>query len=83
MACLGVGTVVGNAVVLRLTVARPVLVAAGALVVASTQAAILGTGLGTAGIAALELLAGVGVALFFTLWDFSVQDQVRADDLRG
>jgi MFS family permease len=74
--CLGVGTVVGNAVVLRLTVARPVLVAAGALVVASTQAAILGTGLGTAGIAALELLAGVGVALFFTLWDFSVQDQV-------
>jgi MFS family permease len=76
VACFGVGTVIGNAVVLRLSVSRPVLVAAGALVVASTQAAIIGSGLGTVGIAALELFAGVGVALFFTLWDFSVQDQV-------
>ena len=50
----------------------------GALVVASLQAAILGSGLGTAGIAALELVAGVGVALFFTLWDLSVQEQVPA-----
>ena len=43
---------------------------------ASTQAAIIGCGLGTAGIAALELLAGICVALFFTLWDLSIQEQV-------
>ncbi len=33
------------------------------------QAAIIGSGLGTWGIAGLEVIAGVGVALFFTLWD--------------
>jgi MFS family permease len=76
VACFGLGSVLGNVLALRLAVSRPVLVAAGALVVASTQAAIIGSGLGTAGIAALELCAGVGVALFFTLWDFSIQDQV-------
>ena len=43
---------------------------------ASTQAAIIGSGLGTVGIAALELLAGVCVALFFTLWDLSIQEQI-------
>jgi hypothetical protein len=32
--------------------------------------------LGTAGIAALELLAGICVALFFTLWDLSIQEQI-------
>jgi MYXO-CTERM domain-containing protein len=37
---------------------------------------IIGSGLGTAGIAALELLAGVFVALFFTLWDLSIQEQI-------
>jgi MFS family permease len=74
--CFGVGTVLGNVAALRLPGRRPVLLAAGALVVASTQAAIIGSGLGTAGIAALELVAGVGVALFFTMWDFTIQDQV-------
>jgi MFS family permease len=37
---------------------------------------IIGSGLGTAGIAALELLAGIASALFFTLWDTSIQEQV-------
>jgi MFS family permease len=77
-ACFGVGSIIGNLVALRLRVGRPMRLAAGALLVASTQAAIIGSGLGTAGIAALELLAGVGVALFFTLWDLSIQEQIPA-----
>jgi Transmembrane secretion effector len=77
-AAFGIGTVAGNVVALRARVRRPILVAAIALTVASLQAAIIGSGLGTAGIAALMALAGVGVALFFTFWDLSVQEQVPA-----
>jgi MFS family permease len=76
--CFGVGTIIGNLLALRLRLRRPVLVAALALVGASTQAAILGSGLGTPGIAALELVAGVAVSLFFILWDTSLQEQVPA-----
>jgi transmembrane secretion effector len=78
VACWGIGTGVGNLVAFRVRVGRPVMVAAIALVGASTQAVILGSGLGTAGIAALELLAGVASSLFFTLWDTSIQEQVPA-----
>lgn len=76
VACFGVGSIAGNLVALRFPVRRPILVAAVALVVASLQAAIIGSGLGTPGIAALELVAGVAVSLFFTLWDLSIQEQV-------
>jgi predicted MFS family arabinose efflux permease len=78
VACFGIGGMLGNVVALRLPLRRPVFTAALALVGASTQAAIIGSGLGTAGIAALELLAGVCVALFFTLWDLSIQEQIPA-----
>jgi MFS family permease len=76
VACFGIGGVLGNVVALRLPLRRPVFTAALALVGASTQAAIIGSGLGTVGIAALELLAGLCVALFFTLWDLSIQEQI-------
>lgn len=76
--CFGIGGIVGNLVALRLPLRRPVAVAAAALVGASTQAVIIGSGLGTVGIAALELLAGACVALFFTLWDLSIQEQIPA-----
>jgi len=75
-ACWGIGTVVGNLFAMRARIARPVLLAALMLVVASMQPAIIGSGLGTAGIAALQILAGVGSSLFFTLWDTSIQEQV-------
>ena len=78
VACFGIGGVLGNVVALRLPLRRPVFTAALALVGASTQAAIIGSGLGTIGIAGLELLAGVCVALFFTLWDLSIQEQIPA-----
>jgi MFS family permease len=76
VACFGLGTVAGNLVALRARIRRPVLVAAVALLGAATQAVIIGSGLGTAGIAALELVAGVAVSLFFTMWDTSIQEQV-------
>jgi MFS family permease len=78
VACWGIGTAVGNVLAMRLGLARPVLAAAVALVGASLQAVIIGSGLGTAGIAGLELLAGIASALFFTLWDTSIQEQVPA-----
>jgi hypothetical protein len=78
VACFGIGGVLGNVVALRLPLRRPVFTAALALVGACTQAAIIGSGLGTAGIAAFELLAGICVALFFTLWDLSIQEQIPA-----
>ena len=74
--CFGVGSVLGNLLALRARPRRPVLVAAVALVAGSMQAAIIGSGLGTAGIAAAQLGAGIAVALFFTLWDTSIQEQV-------
>jgi predicted MFS family arabinose efflux permease len=78
VASFGIGGVLGNVVALRLPLRRPVFTAALALVGACTQAAIIGSGLGTAGIAALELMAGICVALFFTLWDLSIQEQIPA-----
>jgi len=76
VACFGIGTVTGNLLALRLRLRRPVLLGAIALVGACTQAAIIGSGLGTAGTAALMVLAGIAVSLFFTLWDTSIQEQV-------
>jgi MFS family permease len=76
VACWGIGTALGNVLALRLRIARPVMVAAIALVGASTQGVIIGSGLGTAGIAGLEVIAGVASSLFFTLWDTSIQEQV-------
>jgi MFS family permease len=78
VACWGIGTAAGNLLALRVPIRRPVLLAAIALVGASTQGVIIGSGLGTAGIAALEVLAGVASSLFFTLWDTSIQEQVPA-----
>jgi predicted MFS family arabinose efflux permease len=72
----GLGTIAGNLLALRLSISRPVLVAAAALVGAATQAVIIGSGLGTAGIAILEFPAGIAVSLFFTLWDTNIQEQV-------
>ena len=77
-AAFGVGTILGNLVALRAPVRRPILVASVALVFGSLQAVIIGSGLGTYGIAGLEALAGIFVALFFTFWDLSVQEQVPA-----
>lgn len=71
----GAGAVIGSVLALRLKPERTLVVTFTAMLIASLQGVFLASGLGTAGIALLEMLAGVGVALFFTLWDTTVQEQ--------
>ncbi len=75
----GVGAVAGSALALRLRPSRTLVAAFTAMVLASLQGAFLASGTGTLGIAALELVAGVGVSLFFTLWDTTIQEQVPGE----
>jgi MFS family permease len=72
----GAGCVVGDLVFLRWRPRFALRVSSLLLIGASCQAAIIGSGLGTWGIAALECLAGVCVTGFFTLWETSLQEHV-------
>jgi hypothetical protein len=76
VAAFGVGSIVGDVLVLRLKPSRPLLVAGVAFVVASCQAAIVGSGLPVAGIAVLEGITGVAVSVGFTLWETTLQEQI-------
>ena len=72
----GIGSVVGDVVLLRLR-PRFALRAAGAgLILASSQAAIYGADVSLALMLPLQALAGVGVSAFFTLWEVSLQEHV-------
>ncbi len=75
----GVGAVIGSAIAIRYRPARPLRVAFAAMLLASMQGAFVASGLGTAGIAALELLAGIAVSLQYTLWESTIQEQVPPD----
>lgn len=76
VSAFGAGSVIGQLLIYRLPFRRPIRASVMALVIASSQAAIIGSGLGTWGIAALEAVTGVAVSLFFTLWETSLQQQV-------
>ncbi|MFD8480592.1 MFS transporter [Kitasatospora sp. NPDC059673] len=69
----GLGSIVGDVCAYRLKPARPMAVAAVAMAVASCQALIIGSGAPVAVIALLEACTGVGVSLFFLLWETSLQ----------
>jgi MFS family permease len=72
----GVGSVVGDLVLLRVR-PRFALRAAGAgLILASTQAAIYGSDLSLGLMLPLQALAGAGVSVFFTLWEVSLQEHI-------
>lgn len=75
-AAFGIGSVVGDVIVIRVRFSRPLLVGTCALTVASCQALIVGSGLPVAGIAALEAVTGVAVAMYFTLWELSLQQHI-------
>lgn len=75
-AVFGCGSLVGNVIALRWRPRRPMLVVAAGMTLASTQAAIIGSGLPLGVIAGLEGVAGIGVALVFTLWDSALQEFV-------
>lgn len=72
----GAGAVLGSVVAYRVRFERTLVLTFGAMLLASSQGVILASGLGVPAIAALECLAGVGVSLFFTVWDLTIQQQV-------
>ena len=75
-ACFGVGCVLGDLLLLRWRPTHALRVASLMFVGASCQAAFIGSGLGTWGIGALEVLAGVCVTGAFTLWETSLGEHV-------
>ena len=81
VACFGVGNVLGDLLFLRWRPRFALRVASLLLVGASCQAAMIGSGLGTWGIGALELLAGVCVTGAFTLWETSLGEHVPSRSL--
>lgn len=81
VAAFGAGAVVGDLLLLRWRPRFALRVAALCLLGASAQAAVIGSGLPIAGIAALEFGAGIAVTGFFTLWETSLQEHVPNDQL--
>jgi MFS family permease len=77
----GVGCIVGDLALLRWRPRHALRVAGIALIAASCQAAVYGSGLGIAGTCVLQALAGVGVTMFFTLWEVSLQEHVPGEAL--
>lgn len=75
-ASFGLGAILGDLVIIRLRLTRPLLVASCSLVVASCQAIIIGSGLPVAGIAILEGVTGVAVSMYWTLWELSLQQHI-------
>lgn len=72
----GAGTLVADLLLLRLRPRRALLVAGVGLVVASTQAAVYGSGVALGAMCALQFAAAFGVTAFFTLWEVSLQEHV-------
>lgn len=80
-AAFGAGAILGDVVLLRWRPRRALLTGMLLLVGASCQAAIIGSGLPVAAIAALEFLTGGCVTAYFTLWTVSLQEHVPEDVL--
>jgi predicted MFS family arabinose efflux permease len=80
-AAFGVGSLAGDLILLRWRPRFALRVAALALIGASCQGLIIGSGLGTAPVAALEALTGVCVTLYFSLWETSLQEHVPDAEL--
>ncbi|HEY6760311.1 MAG TPA: MFS transporter [Baekduia sp.] len=81
VAAFGVGSLVADVLLLRWRPRFALRAAAIALVFASCQAVIIGSGLPIAAIAAVEFGAAIGVSAFFTLWETSLQEHVPEDKL--
>jgi hypothetical protein len=76
VAAFGAGAVVGDLILLRWRPRHALRVSAACLVLASAQPLFIGSGLGVPGIAALEVVAGIGVTGFFALWETSLQEHI-------
>jgi hypothetical protein len=77
----GVGSILGDVLLLRVRPRHAMRVGGLALIAASCQAAIFGAGLGLPGTCVLQCAAAVGVTLFFTLWEVSLQEHVPGEAL--
>jgi MFS family permease len=77
----GLGCVLGDVLLLRFRPRFAMRTAAIALILASSQAAVYGSGLLLAGMCALQFVAGIGVTAFFTLWEVSLQEHVPGEAL--
>ncbi len=75
-AAFGIGSIAGDLAILRFKPRRPLVWSALGFTIASTQAAIIGSGLPVAGIAAFEALTGVAVSAGFGLWETTLQEQI-------
>ncbi len=72
----GVGSILGQLLLLRWRPDRPLRASAACLVFASMQAGIIGSGLPVPVIAVLEAGAALAVQAYFTLWETSIQEQI-------
>ncbi|WP_158590080.1 MFS transporter [Amnibacterium setariae] len=80
-AAFGVGSLAGDLLLLRWRPRFALRASALALIGASCQGLIIGSGLGTLPVAALEVLAGVCVTVYFSLWETSLQEHVPDAEL--
>jgi MFS family permease len=77
----GLGCILGDVLLLRIRPPHALRTGGLALVLASCQAAVYGSGAPLAGICALQFVAGIGVTTFFTLWEVSLQEHIPGDSL--
>lgn len=72
----GAGSIVADVLLIRWRPRYALRTAAAALALASCQAVIIGSGTGIAVIAGVEFFAAIGVSMFFTLWETSLQEHI-------
>ncbi len=77
----GLGCVLGDILLLRYRPRFALRTAGLGLILASSQAAVYGSGLPLSGTCALQFVAGIGVTAFFTLWEVSLQEHVPGEAL--
>jgi MFS family permease len=77
----GLGCIVGDVLLLWVRPRHALRVAGIALIAASCQAAVYGSGLPLGVMFVLQAAAGIGVTCFFTLWETSLQEHVPPGSL--
>jgi MFS family permease len=80
-AAFGLGSLAGDLLLLRWRPRFALRISALALIGASCQGVIIGSGLGTFPVAALEVLAGACVTVYFSLWETSLQEHIPDAEL--
>jgi MFS family permease len=77
----GAGCVLGDLLLLRWRPQYALRTAGFALILASSQAAVYGSGVSLPAMCALQFVAGIGVTAFFTLWEVTLQEHIPGESL--